>query len=182
MKKLAVLLTLSLSFIFADAQVYYSKNASVSFFSKTSMEDIKADNNQVLTVLNTKTGDVQFSLAVKGFHFSKPLMEEHFNENYMESEKYSKSTFKGQIEDINKINFSKDGTYKVVVKGDLTMHGVTKNISVPGNIVVEGGKISSNSKFIVTLSDFNIAIPKIVQQTIQKTIEITTACKYELKQ
>lgn len=181
MKKLSITAMFVLSVVLTQAQVYFSKNATVSFFSKTNMEDIKADNNQALTVLNTKTGDVQFSLTIKSFHFSKPLMEEHFNENYMESDKFPKSIFKGQITDLSKVNFSKDGTYKVTVKGDLTMHGVTKNVTEPGTIVVENGKISSSSKFIVALADFNISIPKIVQQTIQKTIEITVSCKYDPK-
>ncbi len=124
---------------------------------------------------------MQFSLSVKGFHFSKPLMEEHFNENYMESEKFPKSTFKGQIVDFSNVNFAKDGTYSVAVKGDLTIHGVSKNVTVSGNIIIENGIVSSNSKFIITLADYNISIPKIVQQSIQKTIEIKVSSRYELK-
>ncbi len=181
MKKVTLISILVLSVSLIQAQTWFTKNGTVSFFSKTSMEDIKADNSQVLSVLTAATGDLQFSLLVKGFHFSKPLMEEHFNENYMESDKYPKSTFKGQITDIKKVDFAKDGVYKVTVKGDLTMHGVTKNISAPGEIIIEKGKLSTSSKFIVTLADYNISIPKIVQQTIQKTIEVTVSCKYEQK-
>ncbi len=181
MKKILLVVTLFVLASPAWSQVYFTKNASISMFSKTSMEDIKADNNQVLSVLNTLTGDIQFSVAVKSFHFPKPLMEEHFNENYMESDKYPKSAFKGQVQDITKIDLTKDGTYKVIVKGDMNMHGVTKNISVPGTLTVKSGKISAESKFIVTLSDYNISIPKIVQQTVQKTIELTVSCKYEKK-
>ena len=181
MKKILVIFLLSVCSIALHAQVYFTKNASVSFFSKTSMEDIDAVNNQALSVLNATTGDLQFSLSVKGFHFKKPLMEEHFNENYMESEKYPKSTFKGQITDIKSVDFTKNGTYKVSVKGDLTMHGVTKNVTVPGTVTIENGKVSANAKFIIALADYDITIPKIVQQTIQKTIELTISCKYDKK-
>src|SRR5881398_184625 len=90
----------------ANAQKFYTKNGLISFYSKAPVEDIKADNNQVLSVINTQTGEIQFSLLNTGFHFKKALMEEHFNEDYMESDKYSKSTFKGKITNLSNINFT----------------------------------------------------------------------------
>ena len=145
------------------------------------MEDIKADNNQVLCVLNTQTGELQFSLLNKGFHFPKALMEEHFNENYIESNKFPKSTFKGTVADITKADFTKDGTYPVTVKGDLTMHGITKNITAAGNITVKGGKVTAASKFMVKLADYNISIPGAVKSNISESIEITVKCDLDQK-
>jgi len=165
----------------ANAQRVYTKNGLISFFSSTKMEDIKADNNQVLCVLNTQTGDLQFSLLNKGFHFPKALMEEHFNENYIESNKYPKSTFKGTVADITKVDFTKDGTYPVSVKGDLVMHGITKNITAAGNITVKGGKVTAAAKFMVKLADYNIFIPGAVKSNISESIEITVKCDLDQK-
>ncbi len=165
----------------ATAQKYYTKNGNISFFSKTSMEDIKADNNQALSVLNVQTGELQFSLLIKSFHFEKALMEEHFNENYMESAKYPKSGFKGNIADVSKVNFTTDGTYPVTVSGDLTMHGVTNKVSTSGKIIVKGGKITGTAVFKIALADYKIEIPKLVENNISKTIEITVNSLYDQK-
>ena len=163
------------------AQKYFTKNGNISFFSATSIENIQADNNQVMSVLSAQTGDLQFSVLIKSFHFKKALMEEHFNENYMESDKYPKSTFKGIITDISGVNFAKDGNYKVMVNGDLSMHGVTKNINTSGTISISGGKITGTSIFKIVLADYNISIPKVVENNISKTIEITVNCLYDQK-
>lgn len=182
MKK-TILITL-ITFVitnFAAAQKIYTKNGVTSFFSSTKMEDIKAENNQVLCVLNTQTGELQFSLLNKGFHFSKALMEEHFNENYMESSKYPKSTFKGTVADITKVNFNKDGSYPVSVKGDLNMHGVTKNVTAAGNIIVKDGKATAASKFTVKLADYKISVPSAVKANISESIEITVNCLLDQK-
>ncbi len=165
----------------ATAQKIYTKNGHISFFSKTNMEDINADNNQVMSVLNTQSGELQFSVIIKNFHFEKALMEEHFNENYLESEKYPKSTFKGTVADIGKVNFSADGTYPVTVSGDLTIHGVTNKATAKGNFIVKAGKVTGNSVFTVALADYKVAIPKLVENNISKTIEITVNCMYDQK-
>lgn len=165
----------------ATAQKLYTKNGLISFFSSTPVENIKAENNQVLCVLNAQTGELQFSLLNKGFHFPKALMEEHFNENYMESNKYPKSTFKGTVADIAKVSFDKDGTYPVTVTGDLTMHGVTKKVSAGGSIIVKGGKATASSKFNAVLADYNIIIPKTVKGNISESIEITVNCVLDQK-
>lgn len=175
---LATILIISLP---ATAQNYFTKNGKISFFSKTSMENIDAVNNQVVSVVNTQTGDMGFSVLINGFLFKKALMQEHFNENYMESTKYPKATFKGNIADLAKISFTKDGSYAVTVSGDLTLHGVTKKVSVPGSITVKGGKFSGTATFNILLADYNISIPSVVQSNISKTIEIKVDCNYEPK-
>lgn len=173
----AILLTSA----FSHAQRCYTKNGLVSFFSSTSMENIKADNNQVLCTVNCQTGELQFSLMNKGFHFAKALMEEHFNENYIESTKFPKSTFKGAIADISKVNFTADGSYPVSVTGDLSMHGVIKSVTVPGTVIVKEGKTAVAAKFLLKLADYGITIPGAVKKNISESIEITVNCLLDQK-
>jgi len=164
-----------------NAQKVYTKNGSISFFSKAPLENISADNNQVMSVLNQQTGELQFSVIIKSFKFKKALMEEHFNENYMESEKYPKASFKGTVADISKVNFAKDGNYNVTVAGDLTMHGVTNKVTAPGTITVKNGIPSAAGKFIVKLADYKVTIPKLVKDNISETVEISVNCDYTQK-
>lgn len=181
MKRILLAAVIVCSLQTSMAQKLYTKNGLVSFFSSTSVENIKAENNQVLCVLNAQNGELQFSLLNKGFHFPKALMEEHFNENYIESNKYPKSTFKGTVADISKVSFDKDGTYPVTVKGDLNIHGVTKAVSTAGNIIVKAGKATASSKFTVKLADYNISIPNLVKDNISQNIEITVNCLLDQK-
>ncbi|HMU09370.1 MAG TPA: YceI family protein [Ferruginibacter sp.] len=183
MKKLFfLLLSLSLG-LFAEAQnIYMTKTGKATFYSRAkSPEKVEADNNEVSSVVNMQTGDMVFAILVKSFHFHSALMEEHFNENYVESNKYPKSTFKGAIKNISTVNFLKDGTYPVTVEGDLSLHGVTKNITAKGSLTIKGGKVSAYSKFDVKLKDFNISIPSLVADKISESIDIIIDCKYEPK-
>jgi polyisoprenoid-binding protein YceI len=108
-------------------------------------------------------------------------MEDHFNENYMESNKFPKSTFTGKITDLSKVNFTKDGAYPVTVEGDLMIHGFTKKVTVPGTITITGGKISAAASFKVLISDYNIPIPGVVSEKIAKEAAIELKCNYEKK-
>lgn len=164
-----------------NAQNYITKNGTVSFFSKTSMENISAVNNQALSVLNSKNGDLAFSVLVTGFLFKKALMQEHFNEEYMESDKYPKATFKGNIAAISKVNFTKDGTYPVSVNGSLTMHGVTNKVKVPGTITIKDGKVAAAATFNILVADYKITISKMVENNISKSIEVKVDCNYDPK-
>lgn len=164
-----------------SAQKYYTKNGNISFFSKTSMENIKADNNQVMSVLNTQTGEIQFSILIKSFHFEKALMEEHFNENYLESNKFPKAGFKGTITDMSRVSFTTDGLYTVPVSGEMTLHGVTKKIATTGTITVKGGKISASSKFFIKLAEYNISIPALVKDNIAESVEVTVNSSFDQK-
>ncbi len=163
------------------AQVYFTKNAEISFFSKTPLENIDADNNQVLSVLNLSTGALQFSLLNNAFHFPKAKMEDDFNENYIESKKYPRSTFKGVIDNISAANSLQDGSYPVHVKGDLSIHGVTKNISVPATIIIKDGKISAVATFKIAVKDYKINVPAIVTNKIAESIEVSVKCNYQKK-
>jgi polyisoprenoid-binding protein YceI len=182
MKKSIVILLLSVISITAGAQsLYMTKAGKVSFNSRSSVEKIEADNNEVSSVINTQTGDMVFAILLKSFHFDRALMEEHFNENYVESDKFPKSTFKGKISNLSAINFTKDGNYPAVVEGDLTMHGVTKKVSSNGTLTVKAGKIAAYAKFSVKLKDFDISIPSLVADKISQDIDIIVDCKYDPK-
>ncbi len=182
MKSLIIVFSL-VCFSFANSfgqNTYFTKTGSVDFYSKASVEEISAVNKKATSILDKVAGTLEFSLLVKSFEFEKALMEEHFNENYMESDKFPKSTFKGSISNIKDVNFAKDGTYKVSTAGTLTMHGISKQVTIPGTITIKGGKISASSTFMVLLSDYNIAIPSVVKDKIAKDIKITVNCDYEL--
>ena len=175
---LIVFITTTLSL---TAQKVYTKNGAISFFSKASVENISAENNQVMSVLTLPAGELQFSVLIKSFHFKKSLMEEHFNENYMESSKYPKATFKGKINDLSKVNFTTDGNYTVEVTGDLTIHGITNKTTASGTITVKSGIITATSKFKIKLADHKISIPKIVKDNIAETVDVTVSCVYNQK-
>jgi polyisoprenoid-binding protein YceI len=145
------------------------------------METIEGNNYSVSSILNTKTGELIFSLLNKSFQFKQALMEEHFNEKYMESDKYPKATFKGKIKDISKVNFSKDGIYQVEVEGELSMHGVTKTVTEPGTIEVKGGEIIAKANFNVVPEDYKIEIPALVREKIAKIIPIKVDMDYKPK-
>ena len=175
---LTVLMTASL---FASAQKVYTKNGSVSFFSKASIENISAENNQVMSVLTIPTGELQFSVFINAFHFKKSLMEEHFNEDYMESNKYPKAIFKGKINDPSKVNFTTDGNYTVEVSGDLTMHGVTNKVTATGTISIKSGVATASSDFKIKLADYKISIPSIVKDNIAPVVDVKISCVYNQK-
>jgi len=179
MKKIIIIVLTTGILSPAMAQRYFTKNGKISFFSKATLENIQADNNQVMSTLNTQSGELQFSLLNNAFHFEKALMEEHFNDDYMESAKYPRSTFKGTITNINTVNTDKDGDYSVTVTGDLVMHGVTKNITAKGTISVKAGKLSAASVFNINLKDYNINLPASVRNNIAESIQLTVSCSYD---
>jgi len=172
MKKMIFGLLFFMCSLFADAQnIYMTKTGKVSFYSRAkSPEKVEADNNEVSSIMNTQTGDMVFAILMKSFHFESALMEEHFNENYLESNKFPKSTFKGKIINLSTVDFSKDGAYPVTAEGDLTIHGVTKKVSSTGSLTIKAGKISAFSKFHVKLKDFNISIPSLVANKVSEEI------------
>lgn len=159
---------------------YFTKTGKIDFFSTTPMENIEAVNNDVTSFLNIEKNELVFAVLIKSFKFQKALMQEHFNENYMESDKFPKAQFKGNIQDFDVANFKKDGEYKVNVKGELTIHGVTKTVVIPGLIVVKAGKISATSKFKVKCADYDIKIPSVVANKIAEEIDVNVDMRYEL--
>ena len=148
---------------------YLTKNGSVTFFSSTPIEDIKADNNQVLSIIDASSGKMAISILMKSFMFKKALMEEHFNENYVESDKYPKATFKGEIIKFEDIS---DVKSKAQVKGILTIHGVSKETTIDANVERTNEAIDVVGDFIVNLADFGIKIPAVVAKNIQENIKV----------
>ncbi len=156
-----------------SGQKYYSKVARVSFSSDASLEKIEATNSNGLIVLDAATDRLECSVLIKGFQFSKGLMQEHFNENYMESHLYPKGIFKGSITNMQDIAFSKDGSYTASIKGELTLHGVTKPIVTSGKVNVKDGKISVAGSFDLLVADYNIKVPKVVRENIAEKVKVT---------
>lgn len=155
------------------AQKYLTKNGTIRFYSDTPMEKIEANNKQVKIALDISTGDFVFQVLMKSFEFEKALMQEHFNENYVESDKFPNATFLGKINNLKEIDVTKNGTYQANVEGKLTIHGVTKVIKEKGTFEISGDKITAKSKFNILLSDYNITVPGAVVNNISKSIEIT---------
>src|SRR5690349_3081233 len=180
MKKIiAVAISLCIISFSHAQQRYFTKNGKVTFYSKTPMENIEARNSNAVSVLDKITGQLEFSALARGFEFEKALMQEHFNENYIESDKFPKAVFKGKMDDVSKVNFSKDGKYDVSVAGTLTIHGVTKQITAPGTITIEGSNILAAANFSLIPEDFNISIPAIVREKIESNLRVEVMAKYQ---
>ncbi|MBK7029810.1 MAG: YceI family protein [Bacteroidales bacterium] len=173
MKRIIIILSIIIaSGTIAAAQKYMTKNGTIRFFSDGQMEKIEAFNHQVNSALDISTGSFVFKVLIKSFEFEKALMQEHFNENYMQSDQFPTSTFNGKVTNLKDINFAKDGTYKAVVEGDLTMHGITNKIKTNGTFEIKGGKVTGKSTLKVLLKDYNISIPKAVMNNIAESIQI----------
>ena len=177
-----IFLTLSfllLSSVTLAQDKFYTKNAKISFFSETPLEDIDAKNNSAVSVLDSKTGSLQFSLLIKGFEFKNEEMQEHFNEDYMESDKFPKAEFKGQVVNNTAVNYKKSGTYNVQVKGVMTIHGVSKEVQTNGTLKVDTDNVKANAVFNIVLADYGIKIPKLVSDKIAKTVKVTVDTKLD---
>jgi hypothetical protein len=160
----------------AFCQLYSTRSGFVGFYSKTALEDIKAENNQVYAIVDPSKQNLAFQLLCKGFVFPKELMQEHFNENYIESDKYPKATFSGNY--TGDVQVGKDGVYKVTVKGNLTIHNATKAIETPATIEVKNGHLLCQAEFKVKPEDFNVNIPSLVRDKIDKemTVKVNVDC------
>jgi YceI-like domain len=157
----------------------FTRNGSISFLSETSAENIDAINNEVFSIVDVQKGELAFIVLVTGFKFKKALMQEHFNDDYLESSKFPKASFKGAITDLSKVHFNEDGSYKAMVSGILTIHGVAKKIAIPAVFKISNKKISGESNFGVKLADYNIQVPGVVAGQIAETIDLKVSCQYE---
>lgn len=173
MKQFLLILTALFFITAANAQKFSTKTGKITFNSDAPLEKIEAVNKQVNSAIDTKTGGFVFKVLIKSFMFEKALMQEHFNENYMESDKFPQSTFNGKITNIKDVNFAKDGVYSVNVEGPLTIHGVTKEIKTKGTLEVKAGKVIGKSVFNVLLKDYDISLPSMVIGKVSETIQIT---------
>lgn len=179
MKKIVLLSAAVLFSLASKAQIYMAKTSEITFFSEARMENIDAKNTTGKPVMDAKSGRFSVKVTMKGFKFKSGLMEEHFNETYVESDKYPHAIFEGKIKDNDKIDYSKDGEYDVVIEGKMTMHGETKDIAPAGKLIIKGNQILIDSKFKLKLADYKVEVPtnklaniaEVVDVTIKSTLE-----------
>lgn len=158
----------------AMAQKHQLKSSRITFFSSAPVEDIKAVNTKAGSIFDRESGNIVFSVPINAFQFDKSLMQQHFNEEYMESDKFPRATFQGTI-----IGFVPEKTEQNVrAKGKLTIHGVTQEIDVPGVIKTYSDRMEMSSKFIVKLADYNIKIPALLWKNIAEEIEVSIDLTY----
>lgn len=163
------MLTLPMSLL---AQKYSVTSGEVSFFSDAAIEDIKAVNKKTQGLFNISTNEIAFIIPIMAFEFEKKLMQEHFNEKYLESEKYPKATFQGMV---SGFTFSAPGSQMVTAKGKLTIHGVTNEVVISGTCENKNDGLALNAKFIVALKDYKITIPQLLWQNIAEQVEVTVS-------
>lgn len=182
MKNFLILIILSTVVSFsAEAQKLYTRDGHISFFSSTPVEDIKADNYEVSSVINVENGEIVFSVLMKSFEFEKALMEEHFNEKYVHSDEYPKATFKGKIDNWEEINFDEDGSVPVNVVGIMSFHGVENEITQEGELTISEGMVSdATSSFELVLEEYDVKIPSIVKENISERVLVTVMMQYQV--
>jgi polyisoprenoid-binding protein YceI len=173
---LAILLLLMTAKIGRAQQIYTSDQVEFTFFSKAPIEDISAKSQTGVSAIDVKTRSIYFKVNIRSFEFHKRLMQQHFNENYLESSKYPFAEFKGSI--LDNVDLSKDGTYPVTVRGNLNIHNVTKNYTVKGQLIVKQGNITANSNFQVKLADHHIKIPRLVIRNIAEIVQVQVLAVY----
>lgn len=171
-----IILSLLLAYTQAEAQRYRLSSSEISFYSSAPMEDIEAHNQQAQSIFDASSGEIAFVVPIKGFQFKKSLMQEHFNENYMESEKFPHAKFEGKL-----VGFQADasGTQQVTAEGKLTIHGVTHPVKIPGEITMSEGQAQMRAKFPIKLEDWKIEIPKVVFYNIAEIVDVTVNFTYE---
>ena len=174
MKNLLLLSFFLLPAVKVTAQIkYFTKAGKITFYSKAPLEDIEAVNNKVTCVWDVSSGQIELAVLMKGFEFEKGLMQEHFNENYVESDKYPKAVFTGIIENSKSISLTTDNMVTVKVTGSLTIHGVTNPLNTIAVITVKNGVVEASSGFTIALADYKISIPSLVADKINKNIAIS---------
>jgi polyisoprenoid-binding protein YceI len=179
-KKFVITFSLFIASVAAFSQDrFYTKTAKVTFYSKAPLEDFDAKNKSAVCVLDTKTGSLQFTTLIKGFEFENEEMQEHFNDHYLESDKFPKAEFKGQVVNNGAVNYKKEGSYPVQVKGQLTMHGVTKDVATNGTIKVDGEGVKAASTFTVKVADYGVKVPSLVKDKIAKDVKIVVDAKLD---
>jgi len=163
--------------LLVQSQVLTSQEVTLSFFSDAPIEDISAESHTGVSALDLESRSIYFKVAIRSFEFRKSLMQEHFNENYMESHKYPHAEFKGQL--TSEVDFSAAGTYPASVEGELTIHNVTKTYSVKGELRVTNREITALASFPVKLVDHDIKIPRLLIKNIAEVVEVSVAAKYK---
>ncbi|MBQ4819417.1 YceI family protein [Aquimarina sp. MMG016] len=178
MNKIIILILLLITITGFDttSDQFMTRQGQVSFFSYTSVENIEAKNNQVLSIIDFAKGEIAVSMLMNAFVFKKSLMHEHFNESYIESDLYPKATFEGKIIDFEPLA---TGVQTKMVKGNLTIHGITKEVEIKTTIENTNGTYRLIGDFEATVKDFDIKIPPVLAPNIAKTISIQFRFEYQ---
>lgn len=179
MKNIIAFFVILLSLGSANAQKLLTRTGHIWFFSETPAENIEAHNHQAVSILNKENGELVFQVLMKGFEFEKALMQEHFNEKYVESDKFPKASFKGKIDNFDKLDWSDDDEKIVQVSGELTIHGVTQQVKAEGTLSGSGNSLTAKSEFKIKLEDYQIKIPAMVQKNIAEEISIHVDMAYK---
>lgn len=177
MKKMLFILGVLVSLTSTSfSQIYLCKNGNISFFQETSVENIDGRSTRLLSVLNTENNMIAYKVDMQSFQFEKSLMQDHFNENYVESGKYPTATFRGVINE--KIDWTKDGVYDITATGDMVMHGVTKRITEKGKLQIRNGEITISNFYTIKFTDYGVEIPSLLIKQLSDTVEVTINCIY----
>ncbi|WP_298540157.1 YceI family protein [uncultured Aquimarina sp.] len=178
MNRIIILLSLLINFIDADnrSDQVITRQGQVSFFSYTSVENIEAKNNQVLSIIDFSKNEIAISMLMNAFVFKKSLMHEHFNESYIESDLYPKATFQGNIIDFDPLA---EGIQTKMVKGTLTIRDIAKEVEIKTSIENNNGTYLITGDFEVVVKDFDIKIPPILAPNIAKIISIKFRFEYQ---
>ncbi len=158
---------------------YLTKTGRISFFSASPIEDIEAVNTATAAVFDLATGQLAFAVPIRQFVFKRTLMQEHFNENYLESDKYPKATFTGRFAGADAAVLEAPGPHPVQVEGDLAMHGVTRHVTTAGTLELKSGQLLATAVFNVATADYNIEIPLLVRDHIAKIVSVRVALACE---
>ncbi len=175
MKRIGLIIILSGCVLFSSAQKYITEKSEITFFSEALIENIEAVNKKSVSILDSENGEIVFSIPMKEFQFKKSLMQEHFNEKYIESDKYPKSIFKGKILDFN----MEEGKREASAEGELKIHGVTKKVKIDGELEIKNGKIFMTSTFQVKIEDYKIKIPRLLFQNIAEIVDVKVDLEYK---
>lgn len=174
MKKIVLVLFFWFYACEGHGQNIKSETGYVKFFSSALIEDIAAENNEASAYFNPETKEAVFLIPIAGFEFEKSLMQEHFNENYMESDKFPEAYFKGKLSGFRAGQVES----QAIAEGEMTIHGVTKEIRVPGKIFLSGSSLRMEAIFNVVLEDYQIEIPKLMFQKIAEEVEVTVKFEF----
>lgn len=157
--------------------VYVSRHAKISFYSSAPIEDIEAKTDEAVSAINPGTGAIFVKVPIVSFQFDHGMMQDHFNSDYLESDKYPYAEFEGKIDPLPPL--AKDGTYQVTVAGQLTIHGVTKPYQGPGTVVVKNNQMVATSAFTVRLADHGIKIPTLLTKNIAEEVDVKVDATYQ---
>lgn len=178
-KILCIFLLTSTGFSGFAQSRFVDRQGTASFYSEAPIENIAAHSKEAMSIIDIETGEIVATIAMKSFVFKKSLMQEHFNENYVESDKYPTATFKGKIANIQGLDLSKQGTFQLDIVGDINIHGVTRTLQCTAALSKTANALTANVSFPIRVADFDIDIPKVVFYNIAEVVDVKASFSYQ---